>query len=74
MIPAGVTGIVDHEYSGAYEWIRVDGTLEFDPSVDTELRVVTLVATPGSTVQISPQYNRTAVISIPARGERDREQ
>ncbi len=73
VIPAGVTGIVDHEYAGTYEWIRVDGTLEFAPGVDTNLKVVSLVGLPGATLSIQPQYNKMAVITIMPRGPLDRD-
>ncbi|WP_276260062.1 G8 domain-containing protein [Haloglomus litoreum] len=34
------------------DWVRVDGLLEFDPRVDTGLRVEDLVTTPGSVLRI----------------------
>lgn len=43
-IPAGVVVTVDREVTTAYDWVRVDGTLRFQPDVSTLLLVETVVA------------------------------
>lgn len=44
LIPAGVTVTVDQEFTTAYDWVLVGGTLRFKPDVNTKLIVDTLVA------------------------------
>ena len=51
-VPAGVTVTVDRTQTADIKTIRVDGTLRFDPGLDTELRVGTLVTTPTGTLEI----------------------
>ena len=60
-------------------WARVDGTLRFDPKANTSLKVVTLVGNVGSTIEIGTEKervrpDRTAVLIVGDRGERDAEQ
>lgn len=43
-IPSGLTVTVDTEIATAYDWIRNDGTLRFQPDVDTRLIVETVGA------------------------------
>jgi hypothetical protein len=43
-IPSGIVVTVDREIATDYDWIRVDGTLRFQPDVRTALVVETLVA------------------------------
>jgi hypothetical protein len=58
------------------DWIRVDGTLRFDPRADTALKVVTLVGNVNSTIEIGSEKERihadkTARLILGDRGERD---
>ena len=52
VVPAGVTVTVDRVLTADIETIRVDGSLRFDPGVDTELRVDTLVTSPSGTLEV----------------------
>ena len=40
------------------QWVRVDGTLRFDPDADTSLRAVTVVGTPDSTIEVGTEQHR----------------
>lgn len=51
-VPEGIVVTVDAVATAELATLRVDGTLRFDSSVDTQLRVGTLVSTPGSSVEI----------------------
>lgn len=51
-VPASITVTVDQLLPSDIKTIRVDGTLRFDPSRDTELRVGTLVTTPTGTLEV----------------------
>ena len=58
------------------DWLRVDGTLRFDPKVDTSLKVVTLVGNVKSTIEIGTEKERiqpdkSARLILGDRGERD---
>lgn len=52
LVPAGLTVTVDGVFTTELKTLRVDGTLRFDPTVNTELRVDTLVSAMGSLVEI----------------------
>jgi hypothetical protein len=61
------------------DWIRVDGTLRFDPKADTALKVVALVGNVGSTIQVGSekeriQADKTARLILGDRFERDNAQ
>ena len=51
-IPAEVTVTVDETFSDRLETIRVDGTLRFSPTDDSELRVDTMVVLPTGTLEM----------------------
>ena len=51
-VPADVTVTVDRVITTEVKTIRVDGTLRFDPDVDTTLMVDTLVTTASGTLEI----------------------
>jgi hypothetical protein len=58
------------------DWLRVDGTLRFDPTADTALKVVTLVGNVKSTIEIGTEKerihpNKSAHLILGDRGERD---
>ncbi|MBI2870250.1 MAG: G8 domain-containing protein [Candidatus Omnitrophica bacterium] len=78
MIEEGATVTVDGDFSGqALEWIRVDGTLRFDPSKDTALKAVTVVIGHTGTFEMGTALDRisagkTAKIVIADRGERNK--
>jgi hypothetical protein len=68
-----VAGLHDRE---RLDWLRVDGTLRFDPRADTALKVVTLVGNVKSTLEIGTEKerihaDRTARLILGDRGERD---
>jgi len=68
-----VTGVYDKD---RLDWLRVDGTLRFDPRADTALKVVTLVGNVKSTLEIGTekeriQADRTARLILGDRGERN---
>ncbi|MEY2908272.1 MAG: hypothetical protein RLZZ602_795, partial [Pseudomonadota bacterium] len=52
LVPAGLTVTVDGVFAAKLKTLRVDGTLRFDTTVNTELQVDTLVAAAGSLVEI----------------------
>lgn len=51
-IPEGVTVTVDGQVEATIYALRIDGTLRFDSTVDTELRVDTVVGSPSSTFEM----------------------
>ncbi len=51
-VPAGLTVTVDDVFAAELATLRVDGTLRFATTTNTQLRVDTLVAAPGSIVEI----------------------
>jgi hypothetical protein len=58
------------------DWIRIDGTLRFDPKANTALKVVTLVGNVKSTIEIGTDRERihagkTARLILGDRGQRD---
>jgi hypothetical protein len=58
------------------DWLRVDGTLRFDPAVNTTLKVVTLVGNVKSNIEIGTEKqrihaDRTARLILGDRGQRD---
>ena len=52
LIPEGISVDVDDQFTASLDWIRINGELHFATTVDTELRVDTLVSAPGSRLQI----------------------
>jgi hypothetical protein len=77
VIPKGrlVTVAGTHE-KDRLDWLRVDGTLRFDPMVNTSLKVVTLVGNVGSTIEIGTEKDRIrtgkiARLILGDRGVRD---
>ena len=52
LIPEGIAVEVNDQFTAALDWIRINGELRFSTTVDTELRVDTLVSAPGSRLQI----------------------
>lgn len=60
LIEPGVTVTLAREAAARLKWVRVDGTLEFDPTTDTHLRVETLVSAPDGTIRIGTQSNPVA--------------
>jgi hypothetical protein len=77
VIPKGrtvtVTAIHDKE---RVDWIRVDGTLRFDPRTNTALKVVTLVGDVNGSIEIGTEKERirpekSACLILGDRGERD---
>lgn len=51
-IPVSMTVTVDGVVPHDFKTIRIDGTLRFDPSVDTEIRVDTLVSAPSGRLEV----------------------
>ncbi|MEM9517466.1 MAG: G8 domain-containing protein, partial [Actinomycetota bacterium] len=51
-VPDGVAVTIDGVVPGDVKTVRVDGVLSFEPTVDTELRVDTLVTTPTGALEI----------------------
>ena len=73
-IPQGITVTLTHEDAARLDWIRVDGTLKFQPSSNTRLTLETLVVTGSGTLEIGTSSNpidksKTAKIII--RTDRD---
>jgi RNA polymerase sigma factor (sigma-70 family) len=71
-----VAGMHDKE---RVDWLRVDGTLRFDPKADTALKVVTLVGNVKSTIEIGNEKERiqagkSARLILGDRGERNEAQ
>ncbi len=71
-----IAGLHDKE---RVDWVRVDGTLRFDPTVDTALKVVTLVGNVKSTIEIGTDKERIhadkeAHLILGDRGDRDEPQ
>lgn len=59
VIPAGRTVTVAAQHDKArVDWVRVDGTLRFDPKKNTALKVVTLVGNVKSTIEIGTDKER----------------
>jgi RNA polymerase sigma factor (sigma-70 family) len=61
------------------DWLRVDGTLKFDPKADTALKVITLVGNVKSTIEIGSEKQRvepskSARLILGDRGERNEAQ
>jgi hypothetical protein len=57
------------------DWVRVDGVLRFDPAKDTGLKVISLVGSVGSSIEIGTEQNRVrpdkvARLIIGDRGKR----
>jgi hypothetical protein len=52
VVESGVRVRLRHRDAARLDWLRLDGTLSFDPKVDTHLAVATLVTTPGSLLEI----------------------
>jgi hypothetical protein len=52
VIEPGVRVRLRHRDVARLDWLRVDGTLSFDPKRDTHLGVETLVTTPGSLLEV----------------------
>lgn len=55
LVPEDVSVAVASELDARLDTVRVDGTLSFDPTVDTRLPVDTLVTTLGSTLRIGSE-------------------
>ena len=77
-VPEGTTVTVDHEDDASLDWLRVDGTLRFEPSTDTQLRVETVVTTGPSRFEMGTQSDpvdpaHTARLVIADRGPIDTE-
>jgi hypothetical protein len=75
-VPEGVTVTLDHEDDARLEWVRVDGTLRFDPGADTHLQVETLITSGGSRLEIGTEAtpidpDRTARLTFVDRGPID---
>ncbi len=77
VIPASRTVPVQGQHDKArVNWLRVDGTLRFDPKVNTSLKVVTLVGNFKSTIEIGTEKDRVeagvaARLILGDRGARD---
>jgi RNA polymerase sigma factor (sigma-70 family) len=77
VIPAGRTVTVAARHDRErLDWLRVDGTLRFDPAADTALKVVTLVGNVKSTIEVGTEKervraDRTARLVLGDRGRRD---
>jgi hypothetical protein len=77
VIPEGKVVTVDGLYDRyRIDRLRVDGTLRFDPTVDTSLKAVTTVASKRGTVEVGTaeapvRPDRVASFVIGDRGERD---
>jgi hypothetical protein len=77
-VPDGTTVTVDHEDDASLDWLRVDGTLRFDPATDTQLRVETVVTTAASRFEMGTQNapvasDHTARLVVADRGPIDTE-
>lgn len=77
-VPEDVSVRVASEVTARLATVRVDGTLSFDPTADTELPVDTLVSTVGSTLRIGSEdepveSDRTAQVTFVDRGPIDEE-
>ena len=77
VIPKGrrvtVAGLHDR---ARVDWVRVDGTLRFDPKTNTSLKVVTLVGNVQSSIEIGTEKepvraDKTARLILGDRGERN---
>jgi hypothetical protein len=79
LIPAGVNvTLASSLLERTYEWIRVDGGLQFAGDRDTGLKVVTLVVGENGRLAIGRQDDRVranvrAIVEFADRGPRDRE-
>jgi G8 domain len=77
VIPKGRSVTVEARHDQArLDWLRVDGTLRFDPKVDTGLKVITLVGNTASTIEIGTEKERVhadkvARLILGDRGARD---
>ena len=76
-IPAGVVVTVDGIHTTPLKTVRVDGTLRFDPSIDTELWVDTLVGKASGTFEMGTETqpvaaDKTARLVIGSDGPIDR--
>lgn len=77
IIPGERTVTIDGTYDSAkLDWVRIDGTLRFDPNVNTTLKAITVLGTPGSTIEIGTEDHRvrpdkTARLILGDRGERN---
>lgn len=77
VVPTGRTVTVRDRHDRArVDWLRVDGTLRFDPRADTGLKVVTLVGNVKSTIEIGTEAARvgpgaSARLVLGDRGARD---
>ncbi|MEM9353649.1 MAG: G8 domain-containing protein [Planctomycetota bacterium] len=77
VIPQGHTVTVDSQIAEGFATVRLGGTLTFDPSVDTQLRVDTLVSTATGHLVMGTKYSPiaadvTAKILITDTGAIDR--
>jgi hypothetical protein len=76
-VPAGTTLTIDGVIGETIQTLRIDGTLRFDPTVNTELRVDTLIGSPTSVFEMgTPEApihaNVTARIVVADTGAIDR--
>jgi hypothetical protein len=77
IIPSNRTVTVAGQHDKSrVDWLRVDGTLRFDPKVNTSLKVVTLVGNVKSTIEIGTEKERiesgvTARLILGDRGQRN---
>ena len=60
LIPEGITVTVDSEILTAFKSLRIDGTLKFATTVNTELRVEYIISTMRSQVEIGTADNPIA--------------
>jgi hypothetical protein len=72
-IQPNVTVTVDQQFTTPINWIRVTGTLRFNPHVNTALRVDTIVVDPNGTYMMGSQAEpvdntHTAVVSFTDSG------
>ena len=51
-LPAGVVVTLTERWSPSLRWVRLDGTLRFDPLSTTELKVDTLVSAPKGRLEV----------------------
>jgi hypothetical protein len=51
-VPAGTIVTLRHRDAAELKWVRVDGALVVDPSVDTHLQAETIVTTPESALRV----------------------
>jgi len=75
-IDGGVTVTLTHQDSARLEWVTVDGTLRFEPNVNTALNVDSLITRESSTFEMGTASNpvgpnRTAEITFIDRGPID---